>query len=130
MNNLRLLTQTLAIMGALPEIHRQQPAEPHLGPDEKGTVRVDSRREAEKARRKAKDEAALREEQAREAAIREDIERQEARTSLKMRRRQRRAGVIDHGPDEDGRHYFEPAEPAAKHRQRERRAGQRARRGW
>lgn len=64
---------------------------------------------------------ALREKQAR---------RREAREDIKMRRRERRAGVVDHGPDEDGHHIFEPAEPAAKVRARERRAGRKARRGF
>jgi len=52
------------------------------------------------------------------------------REEVKERRRERRAGVVDLGPDEDGLRMFEPAEPAAKARQRERRAGAKRRRGW
>jgi hypothetical protein len=54
----------------------------------------------------------------------------EVREQIKARRQQRRTGLIDHGLDEDGSPVVEPAEPAAKIRQRERRAGRRARRGW
>lgn len=56
--------------------------------------------------------------------------RRQARDEVLARRRQRKSGVIDHGPDEDGDHVTEPAQPAAKARQSERRAGQKARRGW
>lgn len=52
------------------------------------------------------------------------------REEIKERRRERRAGVVDLGPDEDGLRMFEPAEPAAKARQREHRAGAKRRRGW